>query len=283
MTRTHEQHAASQELRDLVAAFRIHLAWREAHGLKWVSAAPSPRFISQAESSTRVVDAPVPLAPSSPLALAAAAPPPPKAACPPAVGPDASSTTTTVSLSALREELGSCQRCALAQGRRQLIFGEGPPRAELMLIGEAPDSEEDRQGQCFVGPAGELLLKMLRAMGLEREEVYYATLVKCHPPRNRSPHPEEARLCEPFLRRQIAALAPKIILALGSLAAQRLLRSDLDIVKLRGRFQRYQEILLMPTFHPAYLLQNPEHKRPVWQDLQAVMAKMDELGLKRRR
>jgi DNA polymerase len=276
MTRTPEEHAASQELRDLVAAFRIHLAWREAHGLKWVSAAPSPRFIPEAESSAKV-DAPVvPLAPSTPLPLVAGV------ACraPAASG---ATTATAVSLSALREELGNCQRCALHQGRRQLIFGEGPPRAELMLVGEAPGSEEDRQGKFLVGPAGELLLKMLRAMGLEREEVYYATLVKCHPPRNRSPHPEEARLCEPFLRRQIAALAPKIILALGTLAAQRLLRSDLDIGKLRGRFQRYEEILLMPTFHPAYLLQHPEHKRPVWQDLQAVMAKMDELGLKRRR
>jgi DNA polymerase len=152
-----------------------------------------------------------------------------------------------------------------------------------MFIGEAPGREEDAQGAPFVGAAGQLLTRMIAAMGLTREEVYICNIIKCRPPDNRNPAVDEIEACEPFLRRQIDVIGPRIIITLGNFAAKTLLRTETGITRLRGRFYTYHGIPLMPTYHPAYLLRNPAQKRPVWQDLQAVMAEMDRLGLERRR
>lgn len=190
---------------------------------------------------------------------------------------------SSAALVAVRDALGDCQRCGLHKGRQQLVFGVGHSQADLMFVGEAPGRDEDLQGEPFVGKAGQLLTRMIEAMGLRREEVYICNIIKCRPPNNRDPEPDEVASCEPFLRQQIEAIAPRLIVALGNFAARTLLRSELGITRLRGSFHRYQGIPLMPTFHPAYLLRNPEAKRPAWSDLQAVMAEMDRLGLARRR
>ncbi|HHM06477.1 MAG TPA: uracil-DNA glycosylase [Gammaproteobacteria bacterium] len=170
---------------------------------------------------------------------------------------------------ALEREVAACRRCALHAQRRQAVFGVGDRQAAWMIIGEAPGAEEDRQGEPFVGRAGLLLNNMLRAIGLRREQVYIANIVKCRPPRNRDPRPEEAQQCAPFLQRQIDLVQPKIILAVGRVAAQNLLHSDSPVGKLRGRRFHYGErsIPLVVTYHPAYLLRSPKEKRKVWQDL----------------
>ncbi|MBK8482625.1 MAG: uracil-DNA glycosylase [Proteobacteria bacterium] len=186
-------------------------------------------------------------------------------------------------LLSVRAALGDCERCGLHAERTHIVFGVGDAQADLMFVGEAPGRDEDQQGEPFVGKAGQLLTRMIQAMGLHREEVYICNIIKCRPPNNRDPEPAEVASCEPFLRQQIEAIGPRLIVALGNFAARTLLRSELGIARLRGSFQRYQGIALMPTFHPAYLLRNPEAKRPAWSDLQAVMAEMDRLGLRRRR
>jgi uracil-DNA glycosylase len=155
------------------------------------------------------------------------------------------------------------------------VFGVGSPHARLMFVGEGPGADEDRQGEPFVGRAGQLLTKMIEAMGYRREDVYIANVVKCRPPGNRNPEPEEMDACEPFLRAQIAAVRPSVIVALGKIAAQTLLRDTTPITRLRGRWSTYEGVKLMPTFHPAYLLRSPDEKRKAWEDLQLVM---NELG-----
>jgi len=182
-------------------------------------------------------------------------------------------------LKIIREDLGDCTRCVLhKQGRKQIVFGVGDPKAELMFIGEAPGADEDQQGEPFVGRAGQLLNNMIKAMGLERERVYIANIIKCRPPQNRNPEPDEIASCEPFLVRQLELIGPKVIVALGTFAAQTLLRTRTPITRLRGVWADYHGIPLMPTFHPAYLLRNPAEKRVVWQDIQQVM---EALGLPR--
>jgi DNA polymerase len=161
------------------------------------------------------------------------------------------------------------------------VFGVGPFDAELCLVGEAPGADEDRQGEPFVGAAGQLLNKMIEAMGFRREDVYIANILKCRPPGNRNPEPDEIAQCEPFLRRQLAALRPRMLVCLGKFATQCLLRSDAPISRLRGHFHEYEGIPLMPTFHPAFLLRNPAAKREVWDDLKQVMAELDRLGIPR--
>jgi uracil-DNA glycosylase len=174
-------------------------------------------------------------------------------------------------LEAVRTELGDCRRCPLGDLRHRLVFGEGNPHAELVFVGEAPGADEDAQGRPFVGSAGQLLTKIIVAMGLKREEVYICNILKCRPPGNRNPQPEEIAACEPFLIRQLEAIRPRVICALGSFAAHTLLKSEAPITVLRGRFQSYQGIPLMPTYHPAYLLRNPGAKKQVWEDVQTVM------------
>lgn len=176
-------------------------------------------------------------------------------------------------LIAVREDLGDCSRCKLhGLGRRQIVFGVGNPDADLMFVGEAPGADEDVQGEPFVGRAGQLLTKIIEAIGLRREEVYIANLIKCRPPGNRNPEPDEMEQCEPFLFRQIDAIKPKVVVALGKFAAQTLLRTTEPITRLRGREFTYRDAILMPTYHPAYLLRTPSAKREVWEDMKRVRA-----------
>lgn len=170
-----------------------------------------------------------------------------------------------------RDILGNCRRCKLHRGRTRVVFGSGNPSAELVFVGEGPGAEEDRQGLPFVGAAGQLLTRMIEAMGYPRDEVYICNVVKCRPPNNRDPEPDEVRSCERFLKAQLAIVQPKVIITLGKYAAQTLLRSDQPISRLRGSWHAYEGVALLPTFHPAYLLRSPEKKREAWQDLQKVM------------
>lgn len=208
-----------------------------------------------------------------------AAPAPPAAAVVatvmPGVGPP---TAPTLTLEAVRTELGDCTRCGLHKGRQNIVFGAGNPTADLMFIGEAPGANEDREGEPFVGRAGHLLTKMIGAMGLARADVYIANVIKCRPPENRDPEMEEVESCEPFLLKQIDVIKPKVIVTLGRVSASALLRRRVAITRERGRWLQYHGTKLMPTLHPAYLLRNPAAKRDAWADLQAVMA---ELGLER--
>ena len=171
----------------------------------------------------------------------------------------------------VQHELGDCQRCSLSQGRTNIVFGEGNPDANLVFVGEAPGADEDAQGRPFVGRAGQLLTKIVAAMGLSRKDVYICNILKCRPPGNRNPKPDEIHACEPFLRKQIQAIQPEVICALGTFAAQTLLKKEAPITALRGRFHSYHGIKLMPTYHPAYLLRNDGAKKLVWEDMQMVM------------
>jgi uracil-DNA glycosylase family 4 len=178
----------------------------------------------------------------------------------------------TETLEALREFIGDCTRCKLAPGRTNLVFGVGDPNAELMFVGEGPGADEDERGEPFVGRAGQLLTDIIeRGMRMRRQEVYICNVVKCRPPGNRNPEPDEVAACEPFLNRQIELVRPKIIVGLGTFAVQALLKVKIPISKLRGRWHEVRGIRMMPTFHPAYLLRNPADKRLVWTDIQEVM------------
>jgi DNA polymerase len=174
-------------------------------------------------------------------------------------------------LATIRTDLGDCTRCKLhTLGRTQIVFGVGRPDADLMFVGEAPGADEDAQGVPFIGRAGQLLTKIIEAIDLRREDVYIANVIKCRPPQNRNPDPDEVETCEPFLFRQIDVIKPKVIVALGKFAAQGLLRSMDPISRLRGRVFDYRGAKLIPTFHPAYLLRNPSSKREVWEDMKLV-------------
>ncbi len=177
-------------------------------------------------------------------------------------------------LGALRAEIGpQCTRCKLhTLGRKQVVFGVGNPNADLMFVGEAPGADEDIQGEPFVGRAGQLLTKIIEAIGLRREDVYIANVIKCRPPNNRNPEPDEVQQCEPFLFRQIDVIKPKVIVALGKFAAQCLLKTNDPITRIRGREYSYRDAILMPTYHPAYLLRTPSAKREVWEDMKRVRA-----------
>lgn len=181
------------------------------------------------------------------------------------VGPCRSET-----LEELESFLAGCQRCPLGQTRTRLVFGTGNPAPRLVFVGEAPGREEDLRGEPFVGEAGQLLDRILAAMEMCREEVYICNLLKCRPPANRDPEPEEIATCEPFLVRQLAALQPRAIVALGRFAVQSLLKTRVPISRLRGQWHTYQGIRLMPTYHPAYLLRNPQDKKKVWEDMKEV-------------
>jgi uracil-DNA glycosylase len=185
--------------------------------------------------------------------------------------------TSADALVAVRTEIGDCTRCKLhAQGRTQIVFGVGSPDADLMFVGEAPGSDEDIQGIPFVGRAGQLLTKIIEAIGLKRDEVYIANVIKCRPPGNRNPEPDEVAMCEPFLFKQIDVIKPKVIVALGKFGAQTLLRTLDPISRLRGRVYDYRGAKLIPTFHPAYLLRNPASKREVWEDMKLVRRLLSE-------
>ena len=181
-------------------------------------------------------------------------------------------------LTALRDEIGECTRCKLHAGRTKLVFGVGDPRARLMFVGEGPGADEDRQGEPFVGRAGQKLNEMIQAIGLRREEVYIANVVKCRPPNNRDPEPDEVATCSPFLAAQIEAIRPKVIVTLGLPAMRTLLQTRAGINALRGTWHEYRGIPVMPTFHPAYLLRayTVENRTKVWNDLKAARSRLDE-------
>ncbi len=232
-------------LRDL----RAHLSWqRDASGVELMGMQPRPP-------------------------LPGALPGPRPGTVPEAVPlPEVAKAAGRRTLEEVRLELGDCRRCKLCAGRKQIVFGSGNPRARLVFVGEGPGAEEDAQGLPFVGAAGQLLTKMIVAMGLKRDDVYICNVVKCRPPGNRNPEPEEIAACEPFLRAQLQCIGPEVVVALGKFAAQTLLREGTPITRLRGQWRTYQGMKLMPTFHPAYLLRNPAEKKPCWEDLKAVMA-----------
>jgi uracil-DNA glycosylase len=186
-------------------------------------------------------------------------------------GPAKAAAKTAETLEDIRGHIGDCQRCKLCRSRTNIVFGVGNPQARLMFVGEGPGQEEDRAGEPFVGAAGQLLNRIIDAIRLRRQDVYIANVVKCRPPGNRVPEPEEIATCSPFLRRQIAAIRPLFICTLGSCAAQTLLDTSEAVSRLRGRFFDYEGIRLLPTFHPAYLLRNPEKKREVWEDMKLLM------------
>jgi DNA polymerase len=237
--------ADAKELRGILQDLERHLVWQASDGSKVL--------LAKAEGSQDLTAQPV----------GAKQPPPER---------------VPQSLEQIRQELGDCRRCKLCSGRTQIVFGVGNPHAELVFVGEGPGAEEDAQGIPFVGKAGQLLTKMIEAMGFAREDVYICNVVKCRPPGNRNPEPDEIAACEPFLRAQLGAIGPKAVVALGKFAAQTLLRDDTPISRLRGRWREYCGIKLMPTFHPAYLLRNPAEKRNAWADLQQVMKHFGKQG-----
>lgn len=293
------------ELASLVRALGVKLRWQQAHGVEQVPAGkysgkaaptqrpaqprpePAPRGRPRPE---RQGPAPAGAPPSvqrqpAPTPARKGSAEAPSAASPQAPLPDGAldGLSREEALAKVRAHLGDCKRCRLARERTKIVFGVGSPQAPVIFIGEAPGREEDRSGEPFVGAAGQLLTRMILAMGLTREEIYICNVIKCRPPHNRDPAPDEIGACEAFLRLQIDAIKPGIIVALGAHAARTLLRTDQGITKLRGRWTTYHGVPLMPSFHPAYLLRNPAGKRGAWSDLQQVMARMDELGLPRKK
>lgn len=195
----------------------------------------------------------------------------------PARLPTGSGAAGGPALKDVRQELGECPRCKLSRSRKKIVFGVGNEKADLVLVGEAPGHDEDVQGEPFVGKAGALLTRILNAVDFKREEVYITNVVKCRPPENRNPQPDEIAACEPFLLKQLGAIRPSFIVALGNFAAQTLLKTDKKISQLRGRFYDYQGIRLLPTYHPAYLLRNPNMKGQVWEDFKLLKREYDKL------
>jgi DNA polymerase len=198
-----------------------------------------------------------------------AAPAESEQAAPPRMAPG-----RVLELREIREELGDCTRCKLHKGRTNLVFGVGDPHARLMFVGEGPGADEDLKGEPFVGKAGQLLTQIIKAMGYTREQVYIANVVKCRPPENRNPEPDEIEQCSPFLHAQIASVKPDVIVALGKFAAQTLLGVETPISRMRGQFHQLGPVAVMPTFHPSYLLRTPGAKREVWDDMKMVMARL---------
>ncbi len=281
-----DRRTLTAKLATLVGAFRAHLEARARSGTLGVprssQAAPAPRAEARPAAPMHA-----PVVPGAVVARAPAGAPTPVAAPAPVAAPIplvapvpvAPGRGGSAALRAVREDLGACTRCKLSAGRKQIVFGAGNPEADLVFVGEAPGADEDEQGEPFVGAAGQLLTRMIAAMGFRREDVYICNVIKCRPPYNRNPEPDEVASCEPFLQRQLAALQPRMIVALGKFAAQALCRESTPITRLRGNLRSYQGIPVMPTYHPAYLLRTPEAKRQAWQDLQAVLAELAKQGV----
>jgi DNA polymerase len=249
------------ELLALVRTARAELEWWRETGVETVARGPAPG------TPPTAAETPVepPTTPNADAPLATAASPQDDFLTHPGV-------RESQTLPALRAVIGECQRCKLAPHRTQIVFGVGNPDADLVFVGEAPGADEDARGEPFVGRAGQLLTEIIvKGMKIRRQDVYIANIIKCRPPENRDPEPDEIAACEPFLKHQLALIQPKVIVTLGKFAAQCLLKTRTPITRLRGVWATYQGIPLMPTFHPAYLLRNPSDKRLVWQDIQQVM------------
>ncbi len=261
------------ELRDLTAAFRAHLEHRARYGLAGVSQRPSPRPpVSAVPAGASEVAPRGSEEPDEPLT--------PYPTPPPVLYDEGQVAHNGRGLTYLRAEMGDCQRCKLAKTRHKIVFGTGNPEANLMFVGEAPGGDEDREGEPFVGAAGQLLTKMIQAMGYDRREVYICNVLKCRPPNNRNPEPDEVSACEQFLRKQIAIVQPRVIVALGKFAAHFLCGETTPITRLRGNLRTFHEIPVMPTYHPAFLLRDASRKAEAWADLKQVMALLANLGLR---
>ncbi|WDT79496.1 MAG: uracil-DNA glycosylase [Candidatus Manganitrophus sp.] len=256
-----------EELAAIAREMKARLSWYRQEGIDAWNISPAPT-IKVDEGTQRMPDQnrPKPYEPAEQSLLAAETPS--------ALFPIASEATPARTLSEVRDEIGDCRRCKLCSTRKNIVFGTGNPHAALMFVGEAPGADEDAQGQPFVGRAGQLLTKMIEAMGLSRETVYIANIIKCRPPENRNPQPDEIAACSPFLLKQIEAIRPKVICALGTFSAQTLLETQQKISALRGKFHDYHGVKLLPTFHPAYLLRNPNEKKTVWEDLKKIMEEL---------
>jgi uracil-DNA glycosylase family 4 len=243
-----------REFLDIVTKVRAHLEYRRALGVSFVEISSSESRRAAASGALQV----------DPLTTAPASERP--------------SVPLSSRLAAVREELGDCTRCKLHKGRKNLVFGEGNANAALVFVGEGPGQEEDLQGRPFVGAAGQLLTDIIvKGMQLKREDVYICNIVKCRPPGNRNPEPDEVDACEPFLIKQLRAIDPQIIIGLGNVAVKTLLKTKEGITSLRGKWKTYQGIPLMPTFHPAYLLRTPSDKKLVWDDIKKVIAELEKL------
>ncbi|MCK9418498.1 MAG: uracil-DNA glycosylase [Nitrospirae bacterium] len=241
-----------REFLDIVSQVKAHLEYRRALGMSFVEMASS----GDSRSAAPVASKADPVKTVSSLV-------------------EKPFVSQSSGLAAVREELGDCTRCKLHKGRKNLVFGEGDPNAALVFVGEGPGQEEDLQGRPFVGAAGQLLTDIIvKGMQLKREDVYICNIVKCRPPGNRNPEPDEIEACEPFLIKQLQAINPQVIIGLGNVAVKTLLKTKEGITSLRGNWKTYQGIPLMPTFHPAYLLRTPSDKRLVWDDIKKVMAEM---------
>jgi DNA polymerase len=269
------------ELQSIVGSARELLAELSEEGVDEfakLAAAPAPP-----EQSVESARRPEPAPPASQTDPQAQAPPaqPSSEPLPVTASAREASWPEHPTLDQVREQLGECTRCQLCAGRKTIVFGSGNPEASLMFIGEGPGQQEDEQGLPFVGPAGELLTGMIeKGLGIARGEVYICNIVKCRPPNNRNPLPAEVAACQPFLDGQIAAVKPKVIVSLGKPAASLLLGREVAITRMRGSWQSYRGIPLMPTLHPAYILREytPENRRMVWEDLKAALAKAREDG-----
>jgi uracil-DNA glycosylase family 4 len=260
-----------RELREVVAGFRTHLEARARCGLLGVSQRSSPAA-AKATPVNDGKDAKVDDANDEKVI--------PFPTPPPVLYDEGKVLHAGRGLNALRAEIGDCQRCKLANERKHIVYGTGNPEANLMFVGEAPGADEDEQGEPFVGAAGQLLTKMIKAMGYDRSDVYICNILKCRPPQNRNPEPDELAACEQFLRKQIAIVQPRIIVALGKFAAQFLCGESTPITRLRGNLRTYHEIPVMPTYHPAFLLRDESRKGEAWSDLKQVMAMLAHMGLR---
>jgi len=250
---------------EIVADVRAHLEYQRALGIKTIEVNTHVVHPLREQPATVTV-------PNKKTVVAAAALP--------AIRETAKTATSTqvgqpMTLEAIREEIGECTRCKLHTGRKNIVFGEGDPKAVIVFVGEGPGSEEDQQGRPFVGEAGQLLTDIIeKGMKIKRAEVYICNIVKCRPPGNRNPEPDEVETCIGFVKKQIRAINPRVIVTLGNVPTQNLLGTKQGITKLRGTWQTYEGIPVMPTFHPAYLLRSPGEKKKVWEDIQLVMAKL---------
>lgn len=253
------------EVAALARALRGRLEWHRRGGDYAAPGGASPRTAAVIDETT------------SPAAVAVS--PSTAVAAPLEIFDDEAPAIAPRTLPMIREELGECTRCKLSATRTKIVFGTGPALAPIMFIGEGPGADEDRTGEPFVGKAGQLLDKMIEAMGWDRGEVYIANVVKCRPPGNRNPQVDEIAACQPFLDAQIAAVRPRIIVTLGKPAANLVLRNDAPISSLRGRFHEHRGVRVMPTFHPAYLLREPDRKRDTWNDLKQVIAELERIGV----
>lgn len=242
--------AAPGELHRLSASLREFVEYQRRVGLQWLAGTLPP---PPAELAQSVMARPVaPTAPPEPF--------------------------STLSLTDIRQEMGDCRRCKLWKTRTHLVFGSGNPQARLMFIGEAPGADEDQQGEPFVGAAGQLLNRLLERLGLQRAEVYITNVAKCRPPNNRNPDAEEIAACRPFLVQQIQAIRPRVLVTLGAVATHALLEAKAPLNRLRGQWQKFQNIPVMPTFHPSYLLRVPQDRIKTWEDMQKVLAHLRDEG-----